>query len=380
MRTFAQKQNQSQKPVSSSLARSNTAAPGLHHRADLILHLQRALGNQAVQQMLQPNAEELDLGLTATASPRFGHDFSRIPLHSPTAGTIQTKLAINKPGDEYEQEADRVSEQVMRMPEPQLQRSCACGGGCPECQTEQPVSEPERLQTKRVGSGDLGQTAAPPIVHEVLRSPGQPLDVCTRAFFEPRFGHDFSRVRVHTGASAAVSARSVGAQAFTVGNSIVFGSGEFAPHHSAGRRLLAHELTHTVQQGAAGYLSRTLQKPLSMQITQAAPVIQRRTLGIAGACWFENCQTQLPNFFMIPEDGPPGFHPSGSGSSFRVDDVDGLWFKFHTPKDEWFKIPDIATGQVTCTDNEEAPNIRSPIIPFATADWTNDAIHTPNPY
>ena len=118
----------------------------------------------------------------------------------------------------------------------------------------------------------------------------------------------------------------------------------------------------------------------ALQVADSTHVIQRRTLGIAGSCWFENCDNQLHNFFMIPEDGPPGFHPSGR-SPFRVDDVDGLWFKFHTPRDEWFKIPDIGTGQVTCNDeNEENPNIRSPVLPFATAYWTNDRIHTPNPF
>src|SRR5262245_11344571 len=117
MRTFAQKQNQPQKLVSSDLARSHTATPGLHHRADLILHLQCTIGNQAVQRMLQTHPEELKAGLTSTVSPHFGHDVSRIPIHPPAAGAIQTKLAINKPGDDYEQEADHVSEQVMRMPE-----------------------------------------------------------------------------------------------------------------------------------------------------------------------------------------------------------------------------------------------------------------------
>ncbi|MGB9632210.1 MAG: DUF4157 domain-containing protein [Chloroflexaceae bacterium] len=89
----------------------------------------------------------------------------------------------------------------------------------------------------------------PPIVHEVLRSPGQPLDAETRAFMEPRFGHDFSRVRVHTDARAAESARAVNALAYTVGRDVVFGAGQYAPGASAGRRLLAHELAHVVQQG-----------------------------------------------------------------------------------------------------------------------------------
>jgi hypothetical protein len=179
---------------------------------------------------------------------RFGHDFSQIPIHPPATGTIQTKLAISKPGDHCEQEADRISQQVMRMPEPQLQRTCACGGGRLRCQTEQPDQEHHRLQTKHVGSSDSGQAAAPPIVHEVLASPGQQLDPATRAFVEPRFGHDFSHVRVHTDATAAQSAEAVNALAYTVGRDLVFARGQYAPGTASGRRLLAHELAHVVQQ------------------------------------------------------------------------------------------------------------------------------------
>ena len=250
MRTFVQNQNQPQKPVSSSLARSSIAKPGPDHREHPILHLQRAIGNQAVQQMLQTYAEEPEAESTAAASPRFGHDFSQIPIHPPTAGAIQTKLVINKRGDEYEQEVDRISKQVMRMPEPRLQRACACGGACPKCQTEQPGHGHERLHTKRVGSDDWGQTEAPPIVHDVLRSSGQPIDPATRAFMELRFGHDLSHVRVHTDESAARSARAINANAYTVGNHIVFGLGRFDSNATEDRRLLAHELTHVVQQSA----------------------------------------------------------------------------------------------------------------------------------
>jgi Domain of unknown function (DUF4157) len=256
MQTCAQKQNQSQKPVSSSLARPKKATPGPNHREHPILYLQRIIGNQAVQRMLQTHAEECETGLTGPASPRFGHDFSRIPVHSPVAGAIQTKLAINQPGDEYEQEADRVSEQVMRMPEPPTPQAGPDGAGCPECRAEPPRQERARLQAKQTGPNDTGQAKAPPIVHEVLRSPGQPLDTATRAFMEPRFGHDFSRVRVHSDAAAEQSARDVNAGAYTVGQNIVFGAGRFAPGTQEGRRLIAHELTHVVQQNG-GTVSRT---------------------------------------------------------------------------------------------------------------------------
>jgi hypothetical protein len=90
--------------------------------------------------------------------------------------------------------------------------------------------------------------SAPPIVSEVLNSSGQPLDAQTRAYLEPRFGHDFSRVRIHTDVRAAESARAVNALAYTLGHSVVFGAGQFQPATNGGRRLIAHELTHVVQQ------------------------------------------------------------------------------------------------------------------------------------
>jgi hypothetical protein len=110
------------------------------------------------------------------------------------------------------------------------------------------------LQRKAENTGASGDV--PPIVHDVLRSPGRPLDAATRAFMEPRFGHDFSRVRVRIDAKAAESARVLNALAYTVGPDVVFGAGQYAPHTKAGDELLAHELTHTVQQQHRGGNSR----------------------------------------------------------------------------------------------------------------------------
>lgn len=106
-------------------------------------------------------------------------------------------------------------------------------------------------------AGDSVQRDVPPIVHDVLRSPGRPLDREARALVEPRFGHDFSRVRVHTGAQAAESAQAVNAVAYTVGNHVVFGAGQYAPHSPPGMRVLAHELTHVVQQRGASVSETT---------------------------------------------------------------------------------------------------------------------------
>jgi hypothetical protein len=195
--------------------------------------------------------DSLEADPDATRHGRFGHDFSRISVHGQASAKIQPKLTANNSGDIYEEDADRISKYVMRMPESRLQRACSCGGGCSACQTEQPEQEPERLQAKRVQASDMGQIEVPSIVHEVLASPGQPLDATTRGFMEPRFGHDFAHVRVHADAKAAESARAVNALAYTAGHDVVFGAGQYKPNTSAGRQLVAHELSHTIQQRAA---------------------------------------------------------------------------------------------------------------------------------
>lgn len=247
MQTFAHSRPQNQNRV--PLARSRIIKPGLDLRQHPTLPLQAFIGNQEVSRTLQSQAEGSNAQPTAEDSPRFGHDFSRIPIHPTAARVIQTKLAVNQPGDKYEQEADSVTKQVMRMPEPQLQRKCACGGNagagaeCPECRKK-------RLQRKDTVPQSVTQSGAiaPPVVHEVLRSPGQPLDAATRAFMEQRFGQDFGSVRVHTDAKAGESARAVNALAYTVGRDIAFAYQRYQPTESSGRQLLAHELTHVVQQ------------------------------------------------------------------------------------------------------------------------------------
>jgi hypothetical protein len=123
-----------------------------------------------------------------------------------------------------------------------LQRKCASGGAA--------GSRGECARTRDSNTDHSAEI--PQIVHEVLNSPGKPLDPATRAFMEPRFGHDFGHVRVHTDARAAESARAVHAHAYTVGQDVVFGTNQFAPTTHKGRELLAHELAHTIQQRNAG--------------------------------------------------------------------------------------------------------------------------------
>ena len=128
-----------------------------------------------------------------------------------------------------------------------LQRKCACGG-VPGVDGECAACRQNRLQRQPAGQAD--PTSVPSIVHEVLRSPGQPLNPATRVCGHgAALRHDFSRVRVHVGGrGGGRTARAVNALAYTVGNNVVFGTGKYNPQSEHGNRLLAHELAHVVQQ------------------------------------------------------------------------------------------------------------------------------------
>jgi len=155
---------------------------------------------------------------------------------------LQTKLRVNESGDTYEREADRVAEQVLAQP------------AHPDV-----GSAPPRIQRfSGQSSGQIG--AAPASVDRVLSSPGRPLEPTLRQDMEQRFGHDFSRVRVHSGGAAEQSAQEVNARAYTVGHDIVFGAGWFAPGTHQGQRLIAHELTHVMQQAGGGIREPVVQR------------------------------------------------------------------------------------------------------------------------
>ena len=205
----------------------------------------------------------------------------------------QAKLTIGQPNDKYEQEADHVSDQVMRMSNTdiaqrvedgiiqpmQIQRMCT---ECEEEITQRQLEEgDEQLQAKFNDESiqrqeedeeeeaiqakeSLGQT--PQLNAGVesringLKSGGQPLDETTRGFFEQRFGRDFSSVRIHNTEQAADVSRSINARAFTLGNNIAFGSGEYQPESSKGKRLLGHELTHVLQQNGTTTAQTKIQR------------------------------------------------------------------------------------------------------------------------
>ena len=193
-------------------------------------------------------------------------------------------MAISQPGDAFEQEADRVAEAVvsgsfassnMQGAAPPVQRKCGCGGSspgaCEECQQRE-EEMPAGPVIQRHAAGESGGAVhngvagnnVPPVVHEALRSSGSPLDTSVRPMMESRFGRDFGDVRVHTDSVAAKSAQAVNALAYTAGNDVVFAPGQYQPHSLEGERLLAHELTHTLQQNSGAVVQR-----------QAVPAIQR---------------------------------------------------------------------------------------------------------
>jgi 3D (Asp-Asp-Asp) domain-containing protein len=163
-------------------------------------------------------------------------------------GMLQTKLSIGASDDKYEQEADRVADEVMRMPEPKIQRQVEQEEDDDDGMLQMKAISNSITPLQRSSTAPNQSAEVPDIVHDVLRSPGQPLDFNTRAFMKSRFGQSFGDVRVHTDAHAVESAEEMAARAYTVRKNIVFGAGQHAPETSSGRSLLAHELVHVLQQ------------------------------------------------------------------------------------------------------------------------------------
>lgn len=209
--------------------------------------MQRTIGNQAVQQLL-------------------GHD-QRRSAASPTQGSQSNAEFFN------------VTKTANAASEVPIRRACAChssgssGGKCATCAKEDEL----RRSSKADGNKAEG---APEVVHQVLRSTGQPLDEGTRSFMAARFGRDFHDVRISTGGQAAHAADAIQAKAFTWGNRVVFGRDEYNPHSSSGLHLLAHELAHTAQQSGAKSLQTNLKigsvnDPQEREADRAADAVVR---------------------------------------------------------------------------------------------------------
>jgi outer membrane protein OmpA-like peptidoglycan-associated protein len=172
---------------------------------------------------------------------------------------VQTKLRLGEPGDIYEQEADRVAEQVMRIfvnsevnttNQEKINRKCSsCKEEEKEDQEKMKISRKEATTTTINSSNKFDTSDSASIeINNTLTQSGSPIDSSTKEFMESRFGYDFSNVRIHADERAARSAQSINALAYTIGSDVVFDNGKYNPSTAEGRYLLAHELTHTVQQ------------------------------------------------------------------------------------------------------------------------------------
>lgn len=285
-----------------------------------VAHLHSAYGNQAVLRML---------------------DSSRLAKH-PTPSHIsgdrlQAKLTISQPGDVCEQEADRVAEAVMRMPDsgeskfhpgpissgPLLQRKCACGGSGGECEACKEKREESLLKRKAQGT-PAEKIAMPAIVHDVLHSPGQPMDECTRSFMESRLGYDFRHVRVSSDERSARAADAIQAKAFTFGNRIVFGRNEYAPGLPSGLGLIAHELAHTAQQGSCAPSIQTnlriggVNDPQEREADLAANAVMGIGRKPSLSAGLPTIRRQTQGSYKWEWDGDEGVYTSAGGLKYRV--------------------------------------------------------------
>jgi Domain of unknown function (DUF4157) len=185
------------------------------------------------------------------AAPRGpGWSFAHLPVfpNGPNGSKTPSNLAIGRMDDSLEREADGVADKVMQ----------------PDLRGDQGA---KIMRPNTAGPVNAAAFEAPGIVHEALNSPGESLDKESRRFFEARFGYDFSRVRIHTDATASASAAAVRSLAYTVGTHVVFGSKRYAPGTPEGKRLLAHELSHVVQQ--SGHQDHWLQAKTDSDVQQS---------------------------------------------------------------------------------------------------------------
>lgn len=313
MRTFVQKPNVTQQTISAKSTIPDRTHLGQSHEINSLLHLQRTIGNQAVQHLLEANTRDVKGDATTTEIARFGYDFGRIPIHSPgrspvqaqlplrsessspvaakaerlgdeelfsprtgqsgalncsripafahnlpgqfktPSRLIQPKLLIGQANDPLEHEADCIADKVMLIRGPDLSVAAVpshVSRKCVACEEE----NAKTLQTTQPDSREVDDPVASEI--RTLQDSGSPLPKPPRVFFESRFGHDFTAVRIHSDSHSARLARSLNARAFTLGRDIVFGAGEYSPETSEGTRLLAHELAHVVQQKSQAIIQR----------------------------------------------------------------------------------------------------------------------------
>ncbi|HWO03106.1 MAG TPA: DUF4157 domain-containing protein [Blastocatellia bacterium] len=331
MSSFSQIGIRSQEQVLVSLARFSEPKFAASHQPNPLSNIHTAAGSQALES-LRSTPEEKSVEGSSAVTSRFAYDFSRIPVApsaaselrvnlapvSASAPTIQRKPVISSPSDAYELEADQVAEKVMRMAPPVLTTSAGASIGrkCAECEDEQE----KRIQTKASSATPANATLdAGAAMSAIDRGGGAPLPREVRSYFEPRFGYDFSRVRVHAGDAAAHGARAVRARAYTIGRDIVFASGEYAPATMRGKRLLAHELAHVVQQGHSHRRDGNL--AASLVGTEAAHMNQLPSRALEEADLSTRSIAESPAVVSRKEAGPDETSGSERGSGNKPKDL-----------------------------------------------------------
>jgi hypothetical protein len=311
-------------------------------RSDNIRRQKKAIQRQALKGGSAANSAEMQ--------KRLGNQGTQAWL---VQQQIQTKLTIGQPGDKYEQEADRTADTVMRMPDPmkpgddgiKVQTKPLAGEQqqirtvqtipnpdsphiqrlCTECEKEL-SGQPEKKWVQRKEHNNQTPQVTPDIEADIaaLNGNGSPLPNSTRNYFEPRFGADFSQVRVHTGTQAAETAKSLNAKAFTVGNNIVFSQGQFAPNSHEGQRLMGHELTHVVQQNSPARHTLSHIHGSMIQYQPASAGSRKATIQVR---WIDDDVSfyhRVVNAIAVSPD-------------FRGVPKAGLWQPFHDPIFDLFR-------------------------------------------
>lgn len=238
MRTLAQKPKGIQQTTSAKSRMPSRLLLGQSRNVHPILHLQRTIGNQAIQRLLKTNPDSLENSPNNTsATSHSGFDFIRIPVHSRTPNGTPFDANARAhyrlgPGTNLADIRIHTDEHAAASAEALAAEAYAKGSDRYDNELHRDAAGP-------------GPVVAPAIVQEVLRGPSRPMPADVRRDMETLLGHDFADVRVHTDERAGTSAEAVAAHAYTVGRHIVFSPGRFDPGSAQGRKLLAHELTHT---------------------------------------------------------------------------------------------------------------------------------------
>jgi hypothetical protein len=260
-RSFAQKQNVPEPLGSSHIIKGADTQTAARDARQPVFHPPlRAESRDVPAPWLLAQSGDAQSHPLSRAAPRLAYDLPIISVGPQSRPAVRAKLAITAPGNESEKEADRTADRVMHMPDAVAGLTGGSGNSQPaawaNCKEGEDQEHRKVSRKESAGPSTHDNSQAPPIVREVVRSPGRPLDASTRAFMEPRFGHDFSRVRVHTDSRASQSARAIHAQAYTLGNDVVLDKRHYSPGSDAGKRLLAHELSHVLQPGSSPIIQR----------------------------------------------------------------------------------------------------------------------------